>query len=254
MPPKSKNKKGKPPAELPDDCADHWLDIDLAFEDKVKSSAKPFKRSSVPSVTLEVVSNGTHPMGRPEFMLPTSASAILNNVVCREILDPSGELEPVSPTVTNLENTVRALSLGHDITPYKENIQRVASSQVEKSDVVRAYMNQIDRETIADLTVMRASSLRVIKSASRRNDLTVGEALVVWKMCNEQIPEIQKNLTEEQNKSVDTVTVIEKIDLNKQQIERSVQQRWEGTTPQGRELIRKKLWDLSRNLSPAPTT
>lgn len=185
-------------------------------------------------------------MGIPLMMESASQAAVLNNLICREILHPSGPLEPLSTTVTTLQDTVNAMSRGTDIAPFKDHIQRVAANQPEKGDVIRAYLNQLDHELIADLAVMRANSMRFIKRASSRSDITVGEALVIWRMCNEQLPDLKKGLSSD--KPVDTVTVVQKIDYRQQQIERSVQHQWEGTTPQGRELIRKKLWEVKREV------
>ena len=238
----------EPPDERAEDSAIN-LAADVAFERALKAKRKPALPVSPTSVTTSVTitDSGTNSMGRPVLMEPISSAALLNNLVCREILDPSGELEPTSPTIVGLQATVKAISLGTDIAPYRDSIQRVAANQPEKSEVVRAYLNQVDHETLVDMVVMRSHSLRVIKKASTRNDVTVGEALVVWRMCNEQIPELKKGIGTN-DKAVDSVTVVEKIDYQRQQAERSSRNRWEGTTPQGRELIRKRLWTLRRRL------
>lgn len=222
--------------------------------------AKQVKAAPDPVAAVTVESNGTNPpvatvtvhgtnsLGIPVFTEPTSPTAILNNLLCRTQMDPeAGPLDPLSPTVTGLQSTVRAMAMGQDIAPYKDHIQQIAANQPEKGDVVRAYVNQANHELIADLIEMRANTVRHIKRASRQNKVTVGEALVVWRMCNDQLPDLTKSLSEN-DRAVDTVTVVEKIDYQRQQVERSVQKKWEGTTPQGREIIRKKLWELKRQL------
>lgn len=224
---------------------------------KKRSAKKP--EAKLPEVTVTstgttvvatVVTNGSHSLGRPIFMEPTSSHAVLNNMVSRDSLDPQEELEPMSPTVTGLSATVKAMALGQDISPYKDHIQQIAVNQPEKGDVVRAYVNQANHELIADMIEMRHNAVRHIKRASRRNDVSVSESLVIWRMTNEQLPELVDGLNKN-DKAVDTVTVVEKIDYHRQQVERSVQQRWEGTTPQGRELIRKKLWEIERQMKAA---
>ncbi len=198
-------------------------------------------------VTTVVTSTGSNALGRPVFMEPTSPHAVTNNLVCRDQIDPQEPLEPLSPTITGLRDTVKAMSMGHDIGPHKEHIQQIAANQPEKGDVVRAYINQANHELIADLVEMRHNSIRHIKRAARRNDVSVSEALVVWRMCNDQLPDLTRGLSEN-DKAVDTLTVVEKIDYHRQQVERSVQEKWQGTTPQGREIIRKKLWEIRRQM------
>lgn len=186
-------------------------------------------------------------LGKPSMMDPMSPHAVVNNLVSRDALDPKESLEPLSETVTGLQKLVKAMSKGEDISLYRSHIQRVAANQPEKGDVVRAYVNQANHELLADMIEMRANAVRHIKRAIRRNDISVSESLVVWRMSNDQIPELTKSVADN-DKAVDTVTVIEKIDCHRQQIERTVQQKWEGTSPQGREIIRKKLWELERKL------
>jgi hypothetical protein len=197
--------------------------------------------------TTAKASGTNNPIGNPVMVdMPTSTHEVLNNLVCRELIDPSGPMEPLSQTVLSFQATVDAMSRGTDITPYKEHIQRIATNQPEKGDVIRAYVNQIEHEMIADLTVMRANAMRVIKRASGRNDVTVSEGLVIWRMCNEQLPDLKRGIN--LDKAVDSVTVVEKIDYAKQQAERVTHTQWEGTTPQGRELIRKKLWEVEQEV------
>lgn len=224
---------------------------------------KPFKKSNrlmtekavaealtiqTTGTNVEVVLNGTNTMGHGTFMEPTSPTAVLNNLILRAQLDPNApELEPLSPTITGLQQAVKAMSLGEDIAPFKAHIQQVAANQPEKGDVVRSYVNQANQELIADVVEMRANAVRHIRRASRINEVSVGEGLVIWRMCNDQLPELTKSINEN-GKAVDTVTVVEKIDYQRQQVERSVARHWEGTTPQGREIIRKKLFTLQRQL------
>lgn len=234
--------KVKAPAPAP--AAPARLDelaLDIAFEQALMAQRRPSKPTTV------VTSYGTNAIGRPVMMEPVSPTAILNNLVCRETLDPTGEPEPISETVTGLEQTVSAISRGTDITPFKDKIERITANRAEKSDVIRSYMNQIDHETIADLAIMEANARRVIKSASRRGDVTVSESLVVWRMANDQMSALRKGLTDD-SKPIDASAVISKIDYHRQQHEIDAMKRWEGTTPQGRELIRKKLWRLQRTL------
>jgi|PlaIllAssembly_1097288.scaffolds.fasta_scaffold02449_6 hypothetical protein len=222
-----------------------------------KAKQKQAKTAAAPTVVKEVVStgtnvmviaNGTNCLGRTHFVEPTSPTAVITNMVNRAQMDPNAPpVEPLSPTITGLAQTVRAMAMGQDIAPFRDHIQQVASNQPEKGDVVRAFVNQANHELIADVVEMRADAVRHIKRATRTNGVTVGEAIVVWKMTNDLLPALTDGLNKN-DRAVDTVTVVEKIDYQRQQVERSVQKRWEGTTPQGREIIRKKLWELKRQL------
>lgn len=216
---------------------------DLAFEQAVKLRRKALTVTE-PKKTV-VLTNGKNMLARPVPMEPFTDMAILNNLVCREEINPSGELPPPSPTITGLQNVMDAIARGEDIAPYKENIERVLANQPEKGELIGSYINQANKEALADMVVMRAGSLRVIKQATARTDLSMSEALVVWRMTSDQIAALNKGIGTDE-KPVDGAHVVEKIDYNKTKVERDVARRWEGTTPQGRELIRKKLWEVER--------
>lgn len=226
---------------------------DAPAKPKPKKAALPAALTVVSTGTaadVTVITSGTDSLGRPVFMEPTSPHAVLNNMLVRDQLDPKEPLEPVSQTVLNLQGTVKAIAKGEDISPFRAHIQQVAANQPEKSDVVIGYTVQANQEYLADMVELRANAVRQIKRAIRRDDVSSSEAIVVWKIANEQIPAITKEIAD-RSKAVDTVTVVEKIDFHRQQIEHSVQKKWEGTTPQGRELIRKKLWELKQQLNAA---
>lgn len=219
---------------------------DAAFEQALKLRRKVSTAPKTKESHIVVLANGTNMLGRPVPMEPVSEMAILNNLVCREELYPSGPLPPPSPTITGLQNVMDAISHGADITPFKENIDRVVSNKPEKGELLGSYLEQADREALVKMVVMRDTSLRVINQATARTDMSVSEALVIWRMTSDQIPGLAKGVGKE--KPVDGSHVVEKIDFNKAVVEREVTRRWEGTTPQGRELIRKKVWAVKREL------
>jgi hypothetical protein len=193
-------------------------------------------------------SKGTHTFGTPQKdIIPNSESAVLAELLSKDSEDPQEALEPLSQTVIGLKSLVSQITKGEDISAHRAHIAQVAANQPEKGDVVRAYVNQANYELLADYVEIRANGVRHIKRASRRDEVPMTAAIVCWKLANEQIDKLVDSSTKN-DKAVDTTTVIEKIDYHRQQVERTVQTRWEGTTPQGRELIRKKLWEIEREM------
>lgn len=180
-------------------------------------------------------------------MLPTSSSAIVNNLLAREVNDPSGPVEPVSDTVKTLIRLTAAVSKGEDISDIKTDIVRIVSHQPEKADVFQSVLNLIDQERTTDMVEIRAEVEKQLKRAVKRGDLTTQECLAVWEIANGIIKENQSKAAK-LNKPMDTFTVVEKVDYHQVHAERVVQQKWEGTTPQGRQIIRMKLFDLKRHV------
>jgi hypothetical protein len=188
----------------------------------------------------------------PVPMEPTTPEAVLNNLLVRELCDPSGPTEPLSPTIGILKKLTVGLTNGSDISAIKNDILRIVQHQPEKADVFNAVMNLIDQERVADAVEMRAGIEKLIKRAVQRGDLNTAQAMVVWKMTDSIIQDVRQKQTED-TKGVDTVTIVEKVDYAQRKMERSIQQKWEGTSPQGREVIRKKIFELKKEIRAAAT-
>src|SRR5579885_2992775 len=77
---------------------------------KAPPTPKEAPPKEAPKVTVR--STGSNAAPQPVLQPPTSPQAILNNLVCREVVDPSGPLDPISPTVISLQATVDAMSKG----------------------------------------------------------------------------------------------------------------------------------------------
>lgn len=175
-------------------------------------------------------------------------TAIANSLLNSAPFDATGPLEPISDSVIMLQHVTKAMSTGEDIGKCKTDLIRIISHQPEKADVYQGILNQIEQERTTDAVVMRAQVERELKRLANQGKLTASDCITIWQMCNRTIAENRASAAKN-TKSVDTVTIVEKVDLQKLQAERTIHQKWEGTTPQGRQIIRMKLFDLKRQVS-----
>ena len=188
---------------------------------------------------------------KPEMVVPTSPADIVNNLIARKQDDPNAPpVEPVSETVNTLVRLNSAISKGADIGEFKSDIVRIVSHQPEKADVFQSVLNLIDQERTTDMVEIRAGVEKDLKRAVKAGGLTTSECLAVWQLANNIIKENQAKAAK-LNKAVDSITVVEKVDYHQIHAERVIQQKWEGTTPQGRQIIRMKLFDLKRHVQAA---
>jgi hypothetical protein len=171
----------------------------------------------------------------------------MNNVIARELADPSGPIEPVSPTVKVLTRLVSGLMTDGDIEDVKAALTRIASHQQEKADLFAAIMNQIDQERVGDFLEIRCHQEKVLKRSAVRGDMTTQDAVNIWHIANNVIAACQAN--QKHVKAVDTVMTVDKVDTRSGALEQTIKQRWEGTTPQGREIIRKRLFGIKREMT-----
>jgi len=170
---------------------------------------------------------------------PSTEEAILNNILCREELDPTGPPLELSPTTDNFFATVKAFSSGSNV-PNKSDIERVTASLPEKVEISLAFASQSDIEQLPYAKAAQMKSIVRLNRAADRNDLTVGDNIVIWRIANAAEERIRANL--EKVKPVNGAANVEKIDQRKLDAKQAAERYWEGTTPQGREIIRKTIW------------
>ena len=180
----------------------------------------------------------------PVMVPPTSAAAVINNLIAEDILNPATPLEPVSHTHDVLAALVAGMSKDGDIASVKDELTRIAANQTEKADVITTVLNQIDHERLADMLFMRAKMEKHLKRAASRGEINTSQAMAIYGLADETIKAIQAK--QAKTKPVDSGTTVAKVDSSQQIAERHAADRWEGTTPQGREIIRKKLFTLKR--------
>ena len=195
------------------------------------------------SITVETY--GTNSFGRPVEMLPTSTTAVLNNLLCRDVKHPEGPPDTPNYSVTLLSNIMEALSAGKDVGQYKEPIERLLAAQAAKKELVKAMAKDMDIDAYADTLIVRSNALHQYKRASRRADITIAEILAVWQQANTQMPQLIKSI-EDDTKPADSAGIVAGLDSASKKRDKELEKRWAGTTPQGREIIRKTLYEMKR--------
>jgi len=188
----------------------------------------------------------TQKFAKAEMMLPTSSSAVVNNFIARKMGEgPSAE--PVSNTVKVLTRLSNAVSTGADISDIKTDIVRIISNQPEKADMFQGVLNCVDQERTSDMVEIRATVEKQLKRAVQSGGATTPECLAIWEIANSVIEKNQAK-SAKMNKPVDSAS-LQKVDASRIETEHMIQQKWEGTTPQGRQIIRMKLFELKRHVA-----
>lgn len=179
-------------------------------------------------------------------MLPTNDGAIINNLVART-MDDGPPAEPVNELVMVLTRLSQAFCTGADISDIKTSLVRIISNQPEKADMIQGVMNTLDHVRTADWAEVRALVEKEIKRAVKSGKATVAECLAIYNLANAAIEKNQAK-SAKMNKPVDSSS-IQKVDVSQIETAHLIQQKWEGTTPQGRQIIRMKLFELKRHVA-----
>ena len=180
------------------------------------------------------------------MLLPTNDGAVVNNLMARK-MGVGPPAEPVSEIVNVLTRLSQAFASGADISDIKTSLVRIISNQPEKADMLQGVMNTLDHVRTADWAEVRALVEKELKRAVLNGEATTSECLAIYNIANAAIEKNQAK-SAKMNKPVDSAN-LQKVDVSQLESEHFVQQKWEGTTPQGRQIIRMKLFELKRHVA-----
>lgn len=217
-------------------------------EPQVPKNAVPKKVAAKPKKAPPKPKKLTGVPFQPTSLMPVTETALLNNMMA-DYIKKGGKPTPPSRSIRTLRNVVSGIEGTTDIKTVQEEVTQATANQPEKAVLVDSMFRQLAYERMVRFAEMRDASERTLHAASLSGDMDTSTALAVFTISNAAINEERKFL---QNvKPVDSVTVINKVDIHQQRQEAHVAERWQNTTPQGREIIRKKLYELEKKVKSA---
>jgi hypothetical protein len=197
------------------------------------------------------------PIAEPDpVMIPATPDDVINNVLCREIVNPQDggeDAPPADPNIAVLDEITNGLAHGTSVNHVKDDIIRIASHQAEKTQVIKTVLQAIDLTRVNRFVQVRHVAEVELERAVKRGDLKSTEYLAFLRYSQDELDKIKKNLADQSNhmNSFDTQSVIEKVDHARQKVDAQAEERFVGTTPQGREIIRKQLYVVQKALKKA---
>jgi hypothetical protein len=201
--------------------------------------------------------NGNNPVAQAEpIAMVTNPEGLLNNVLCREINDPSAAgSEASDPNLTILEELARGLTAGTDLNHVREDVLRIASNQPEKVNVIKSMLLAIDLNRAARFAKVRDKAEAELARAALRGDLKSTEYLAFLKFSTTELAEIQGRLNPhdimQASGTTDSQAMLDRMDHTKQEQEKAQAEQFKGTTPQGMEIIRKQVFKIKKRLRKA---
>jgi len=175
--------------------------------------------------------------------LPRSPEDIVHNIMVRQLVDDAQSPPPAtstSPALALLAKLQQRKDKGESLAPLQAEVARVTQGQEIENQVTKAvFDSHVNRKVltwmIADEEI-DAFLLRCFK----RGDLTPTEAIVLKKLSMSQLAataeDLRKNLKEGMAFNPSDIL---KMDYSLQIQEHTMAKQFAGTTPQGREIIRK---------------
>lgn len=209
-----------------------------------------------PAPVVDILPEGRKQPCVPDHIaVPDSPEAILNNVLCREINDPSQDESShvPDPNITVLDEIAQGISHGTDINHVRDDALRIASHQTEKVNIVKALIRGVDINRLNRFVQVRDRAEHELAKASMRGDLRSTEYLSFLRWSATEIKQIMSDMNDESvaSSGADSASMLNKMDHAAQAQEASTADKYKGTTPQGREIIRKQIYDIESKLEKA---
>lgn len=174
--------------------------------------------------------------------VPRNEAEVVNNVLCRDVT----EKEPTPDvgadgTIDILGALVNGIVNGTDLSAVKTDVERVLSHQRDKAEVIASVLQNHEFWRVYQWAKVRAENERRIFIASQRGDLTTTESLAFMRVANTEISGFMDRLLHATS-TVPDVSAVEKVDSGARNAEKALTDQFKGTTPHGREIVRKRLY------------
>jgi hypothetical protein len=184
----------------------------------------------------------------------TGAARVLNDLVTRQMIDvvegkvQSPDLRPDASLLV-LGELVQAFDSGHGLGQVKSQVDRLTMAQDDRMVLVDSLVTQHSLVRMARLMAARDRLERFMLSATERSDLTPSEALLFLKMIQTDMSEIKESIKPTPIK--DARGLVDKVDYAQKRTLAGAMAKYDRTSPQGREIIRKVLHGLLKRANGA---
>ena len=134
----------------------------------------------------------------------------------------------------------RKLHAGEDLGPLKEEIVKMLYGLNEKIALSEGIMALCQSHRMVALVQAQSNVTDYLILCAQRNDLTPTEALAFFKLFGDEIASIRKMLDNFDGSQLRNVeSLLSKADLTVLQKGKELRERFKGTSPQGREIVRR---------------
>jgi len=153
----------------------------------------------------------------------------------------TGKEKDLSIELLNIfQGVSEGLLTGSSLGPLKEDFVKLFSSLEEKNALFEAMLLLYEKQRLFPLLMARAHVTCYLIKCAYRGDLTPAEALAFFKIFGDEATSIRESLKEFSAAPLkDVEALLEKIDSNDAGNLRELAKKYERTTPQGREIIRR---------------
>ena len=196
---------------------------------------------------------------RVELFKSLSGSAkIVCNVLWRQIADDPPVAPPMTvvegdpnPAMTALRAIVQGINNGSDLSAHRQTLNRLLYSQEQRSQVIDQLMMVSDYKRLVELTEARNHLESMLVKSSYRGDLNPAEQLVLLSQLTSITKQVEGKVRSGAQSVSDLETLLRRIDYAANTDSEGLKKKFQQTSPQGREVIRKLTMRLQKAVKEA---
>ena len=145
-----------------------------------------------------------------------------------------------------LEGVVNDIITGGDLSRRKDEIERLTTGQEERADLIDNLTLTHDYTRLLRFLKAQAKLETFVLTAMDRDELTPVESLAFLKYISEEKKHLEGRVKAGSTSIKDFVQLINKINYTVQISQRDLEKKLKGTSPQGREIIRRAAYRIRK--------
>lgn len=183
-------------------------------------------------------------------MLVSKAADFIVSAAHRQQENPQNEAISINdPTLSVLQEVVQSFQDGTSLVHLKDRIDKLIINQEQRAELISQLLLSHEYSRLVKYLMVRNHLEDELVGASLRDDLSVGEKMIMLKMADDVVNSLSSKIQAGSTSMHDVMSIISKVDYTLQVNEGSLKQKFKRTTPQGREIVRKLAYRLQSAVS-----
>lgn len=172
-----------------------------------------------------------------------------DSAIPQRVLTLSGVAkQPKNAALDALDRVVEGVIEGKDLSPHFSEIARLIHAQDRRAEIISQLVLTHDYARIARALRAREQLEESLFAAALNDDLLPAEKVLLLEKLESIVTTSRKAIGAETVSINDIQTMLEKLDYTAEMANAGMGNKLKGTTPQGREIVRKLLVQVSRKV------
>jgi hypothetical protein len=214
----------------------------------VKTAQPPARREDY---TARALLAGALTRGAEAFTAIVSRAMAADALPQRVLLASSAAQPESQPVLDALDRVVDSIMNGSDLSPEFPKIARLIHAQDQRAEVISQLVLTQDYKRLAKATRAREKLEETIFTLAQNDELLPAERLLVLERLDNLIRDTRKGISLQSTSIADIRAMLEKIDYATEAAGETLKRKFEKTSPQGREVVRKLITNLDKRLRSA---